>query len=222
MGASFPDSGSTLRSIHRSHPTLHTSNPILAKHARLDSLVLVTAPVYCAMPCSIVRDRASKAEAVLNDFAISRGSLEARICRKASLASMSGRVRMYSITACSWLTSICKARCFRRNDVKCETLGSMSYTQERPFSTQRWHELRWPLHFAFPLLHRRQAALTCVLFRRSNICSDGFSLCGSGSLVGKGTLRRSGKHGLGAISLGPACCFVIALRFHLDGKDCRF
>jgi hypothetical protein len=162
MGARFPDSGSTLRSIHRSHPTLRTSNPMLAKHARLDSLVLVTAPVYCAVPCPIVRDRASletisdhntgtifvtyKAEAVLNDFAISRGSLEARICRKVSLASMSGRVRMYSITACSWLTSVCKARCFRRNDVKCETSGSMSYTQERPFSTQRWHEIRWPSH----------------------------------------------------------------------------
>jgi len=146
MGARFPDSGSTPRSIHQSHPTLRTSNLMLAEHARLDNLVVVTALIYCAVPCSIVRDRASKAEAVLNDFAISRGPLEARICRKVSLASMSGRVRMYSITACSWLTSICKARCFRRNDVKCETSGSMSYTQERPFSTQRWHELRWPLH----------------------------------------------------------------------------
>jgi hypothetical protein len=162
MGARFSNSGSTPRSMHRSHPTLRTSNSMLAKHARLDSLAVVTALIYCAVPCSIVRDRASlktisdrnagtsfvtyKAEAVLNDFAISRGSLEARICRKASLASMSGRVRMHSTTACSWLTSICKARCFRRNDVRCEMSGSMSYTQERPFSTRRWHELRWPSH----------------------------------------------------------------------------
>jgi len=195
---------------------------MLAKHARLDIPVLVTALAHCAVPCSIVRDRASKAEAVLNDSATSRGSLKARICRKVSLASMSGRVRMYSITACSWLTSVCKARCFRRNDMKCEMSGSMSYTQERPFSTQRWHGLRWPSHFVFPLLHERQAALTWVLFRRSNGGSHSFSLCRSDSLVGKETPRRPGKDGLGAISLGPARCFVIALRFHLDGKDYQF
>jgi hypothetical protein len=73
--------------------------------------------------------------------------------------------------------------------------------------------------FAFPLLHERQAALTWVLFRRSNGSSDGFSLCGSDALVRKGTPRRSGKDGLGAISLDPARRFVIALRFHSDGKE---
>jgi hypothetical protein len=65
--------------------------------------------------------------------------------------------------------------------------------------------------FVFPLLHERQAALTWVLFRRSNGGSDGFSLCGSDSLVRKETPRRSGKDGLGAIILGPARRFVIAL-----------
>jgi len=76
--------------------------------------------------------------------------------------------------------------------------------------------------FVFPLLHERQAALTWVLFRRSNGGSHSFSLCRSDSLVGKETPRRPGKDGLGAISLGPARCFVIALRFHLDGKDYQF
>jgi len=77
--------------------------------------------------------------------------------------------------------------------------------------------------FAFPLLHERQAALTWVLFRRSSGGgSDGFSLCGSDSLVRKETPRRSGVDSLGAISLGPARRFVIALRFHLDGKNCQF
>jgi hypothetical protein len=76
--------------------------------------------------------------------------------------------------------------------------------------------------FIFPLLHERQAALTWVLFRRSNGGSDGFSLCGSDSLVRKETPRRSGVDNLGAISLGPARCFVIALRFDLDRKDCKF
>jgi hypothetical protein len=76
--------------------------------------------------------------------------------------------------------------------------------------------------FAFPLLHERQAALTWVLFRRSNSGSDGFSLCGSDSVVRKETPRRSEVDNLGAISLGPARRFVIALRFHLDGRNCRF
>jgi hypothetical protein len=44
---------------------------------------------------------AHKAEVILDDFAMSRDSLEARICYKVSLASMSERVRMYSITPCS-------------------------------------------------------------------------------------------------------------------------
>jgi hypothetical protein len=57
--------------------------------------------------------------------------------------------------------------------------------------------------FVFLLLHERQAALTWVLFRRSNGGSD--------SLVRKETPRRSGKDGLGAIILGPARRFVIAL-----------
>jgi len=75
--------------------------------------------------------------------------------------------------------------------------------------------------FAFPLLYERQATLTWVLFRRGNGGFDGFSLCESNSLVRKETSRRSGKDGLGAISLGPDC-FVIALRFDLDRKDCQF
>lgn len=138
------------------------SDPVPAKHTRLDLLAVVAVLVYRAAPCSVDHDLASldtisdynseisfithKAEAMLNDFAISRGSLEARICWTASLASMSERVRMYSITPCSWLTSVCKALCFRRNDVRRDTSGSMSYTQVKPFSTQRWHEFRWPLH----------------------------------------------------------------------------
>jgi len=76
--------------------------------------------------------------------------------------------------------------------------------------------------FVFPLLHERQAALTWVLFRRSNGGSYNFSLCRSDSLVRKETPRRSGKDGLGAISLGPARRFVITLRFHLDGENCQF
>jgi len=76
--------------------------------------------------------------------------------------------------------------------------------------------------FAFPFLHERQAALTWVLFRRSNGNIDGFSLCGSDSLVRKETPRRSGKDNHGAINLGPARRFVIALRFHLYGKVRQF
>ena len=90
---------------------------MVAKHAVLDILVTVAALVYRVAPFSVVHNHAllenisdrnaktgpvtHEAGLMLNNLATSRGSLEARIRRKASLASMSERERIYSITPCS-------------------------------------------------------------------------------------------------------------------------